>query len=90
MLPDETVISASKSFIDVGVVGTVALLAIVALYLVTKRLFEVQDRLLAAVNSHKDDAVRFSALSEVFKNQMEDQADLMKTTIEIVKERGRA
>lgn len=90
MLPDETVISASKSFIDVGVVGTVALMAVVALYLVTKRLFEVQDRLLAAVNSHKDDAVRFSALSEVFKNQMEDQADLMKTTIEIVKERGRA
>lgn len=90
MLPDETIVSASKSFIDVGVVGTVALLAIVALYLVTKRLFEVQDRLLAAVNSHKDDAVRFSALSEVFKNQMEDQADLMKTTIEIVKERGRA
>lgn len=90
MLPDETIVSASKSFIDVGVVGTVALLAIVALYLITKRLFAVQDQLLAAVNSHKDDAVRFSALSEVFKNQMEDQADLMKTTIEIVKERGRA
>lgn len=89
MIPDETVISASKSFIDVGVVGTVALLAVIALYLITKRLFAVQDQLLAAVNSHKDDAVRFSALSEVFKNQMEDQADLMKTTIEIVKERGR-
>ncbi|CDN51680.1 hypothetical protein [Neorhizobium galegae] len=40
MLPDETVISASKSFIDVGVVGTVALLAIVALYLITRRLFK--------------------------------------------------
>lgn len=51
MLPDETVISASKSFIEVGVVGTVALLAIVALHLVTKSLFEAQDKLIAAANS---------------------------------------
>lgn len=89
MLPDETVISASKSFIDVGVVGTVALVTIVALYLITKKLFAVQDRLLAAVESHKDDAVKWAALSEIFKNQMEAQAALMKTTIEIVRERDK-
>jgi uncharacterized membrane protein YhiD involved in acid resistance len=83
-------VSAGKSFIDVGVVGTVALICIVALFLITKKLFSTQDQLLAAVESHKNDAVRFAGLSEVFKNQMEDQADLMKTTIEIVKDRGKA
>jgi hypothetical protein len=90
LLPDETVISASKSFIDVGVVGTVALLAIVALYLITKKLFSVQDQLLAAVESHKNDAVKWAGMTEILKNQMEDQADLMKATIEIVRERGKA
>lgn len=89
MLPDETVISASKSLIDVGVVGTVALMAIVALYLITKKLFSVQDQLLAAVESHKNDAVKWAGMTEILKNQMEDQADLMKTTIEIVRERGK-
>jgi hypothetical protein len=44
----------------------------------------------AAVESHKNDAVKVAGLSEVFKNRMEDQADLMKTTIEIVKDRGEA
>lgn len=90
MLPDETVVSASKSLIDVGVVGTVLLLTMAALVFVTKRLFSVQDKLLAAVTSHKDDAVKFAGMSEVVKNQMEDQADLMKTTIEILRDRGRA
>lgn len=90
MLPDETVVTAGKSLIDVGVVGTCLLLTIGALVFVTKRLFAVQDKLLAAVESHKDDAVKFAGLSEVFKNQMEDQASLMKTTIEIVKDRGKA
>jgi hypothetical protein len=89
MLPDETLVSASKSLIDVGVVGTVLLFTWIALAFVTKHLFTVQDRLLAAVESHKDDAVKWAALSEIFKNQMEDQAALMKTTIEIVRERGK-
>lgn len=90
MIPDETIISGGKTFIDVGVVGTVALICVVALFLITRKLFATQDQLLAAVESHKNDAVRFAGLSEVFKNQMEDQADLMKTTIEIVRDRGKA
>lgn len=90
MIPDETIISGGKTFIDVGVVGTVALICVVALYFITRKLFATQDQLLAAVESHKNDAVRFAGLSEVFKNQMEDQADLMKTTIEIVRDRGKA
>jgi hypothetical protein len=90
VLPDETVVSASKSLIDVGVVGTVLLLTMAALVFVTKRLFTVQDKLMEAVTSHKDDAVKWSGMSEVMKNQMEDQADLMKTTIEILRDRGRA
>jgi hypothetical protein len=83
-------VSAGKSFIDVGVVGSVAFLAICALGFMARKLFSVQDQLLAAVQSHKDDAVKWAGLSEVFKNQMEDQADLMRTTIEILRDRGKA
>lgn len=90
MLPDETAIGAGKALIDVGVVGAGLLFAMGALVFVTKRLFAVQDKLMAAVTSHKDDAVKWSGMSEVMKNQMEDQADLMKTTIEILRDRGRA
>jgi hypothetical protein len=36
------------------------------------------------------DGVKFAGLSEVLKNQMEDQSDLMKTTIEIVRGRSKA
>lgn len=88
-MPDETIIGAGKSLLDVGVVGGCLLLTISALVFVTKRLFSVQDMLMAAVQSHKDDAVKWAGLSEMVKNQMENQADLMKTTLEIVRERGR-
>lgn len=83
-------VDAGKSLIDVGVVGVVLLFTALALAYVTRRLFAVQDQLLAAVNSHKDDAVRWAGLSEMVKNQMENQADLMKTTIDLVhRDRGR-
>lgn len=86
MLPDETVVSASKSLIDVGVVGVGLLFTMAALVFVTKRLFAVQDKLVAAVQSHADDNAKNAALIEVVKNQMEGQADVMKTMVDLVRD----
>lgn len=86
-MPDETIVAAGKSLIDAGVLGTGLLLTISALIFVTKRLLATQDALLLAKEEHKNDAVKFAAMGEVFKNQMQVQAELMKATIDRLQDR---
>lgn len=86
-MPDEAIVSASKTLLDYGVLGIAILFLIGAVVWLTKRLLALQDALLAAKIEHKDDAVKFAGLTEVMKNQMQSQADLMKLTLQALGER---
>lgn len=87
-MPVDTV-EAGKALIDYGVLGIAILFLIAAVVWLTKRLLLAQDDLLTAKEAHKDDAVKFAGLTEVMKSQMQSQADLMKLTLETLRERGR-
>jgi len=85
-MPVETIGEAGKSLIDYGVLGIGIVFLICAVVWLTRRLLQAQDDLLAAKEAHKDDAVKFAGLTEVMKNQMQSQADLMKLTLETLRE----
>lgn len=88
-MPDPVQISAFDKLLDYGVLGIAIVFLIGAVMWLTKKLFQTQDHVLAAKEAHKEDAIRFAAMTEVLKNQMQNQAELMRMTLEALRDRGR-
>jgi alpha-acetolactate decarboxylase len=88
-MPDPVQLSAFDKLLDYGVLGIAIVFLIGAVMWLTKKLFATQDQVLAAKEAHKDDAIKFATMTEVFKNQMQTQAELMKMTLETLQDRGR-
>lgn len=88
-MPDPVQMSAFDKLLDYGVLGIAIVFLIGAVMWLTRKLFETQDHVIRAKEAHKDDAVKFAIASESLKSAMQTQAELMKITLEAVRDRGR-
>lgn len=86
-MPDELVVGAGKSLLDVGVVGGVALLLMVAIIFLVRRLFAAQDALIASYEKRLEDARRWDVTAEILKNTMAANTDTMKEVLTFLRAR---
>lgn len=89
-MPPEAAADATKSILDVGVVGAVCILLLLACVFLANKLFKAQDQMLAErekrVTEFRD---FFTAQSEAIRRSLESATEASNTTLEALRDRRR-
>lgn len=88
-MPDQTIVDASKTFIDTGVIGSALVLVIGALCFVVHRLLKTQDAMLALSEKRVEDGRDFVEASMEFKAAIQANTEAMKTALDFMRDRTR-
>jgi len=88
-VPDDAFLGASQKILDVGVIGAVCILLMIALAYIVRRYNAEQEAHQKTRDSWLADVKEYANIGESVRNQMQANTSAMQSVLEIVKERTR-